>query len=145
MFLQRQLDARNCVIQANPAMDTRTGIYFETVLDDVFYAKIDTFCATLNINTTKELLESSCQLAVYKVRASQGCIERLPADLAEFKDRYLTQASHTLWTAEEKIHLYALRLMVGNRHQTARCFQLLNTPRDPSAAENMMRRIHLFD
>ena len=145
MFLQRQLDARNCVIEANPAMDTRSGIYFETNLDDIFYARFGPFCSTLNISTTKELLEGCCRLAVYKVRASQGCIERLPPELAEFKDRYLSQTPHSVWTAEEKIHLYALRLMVGNRNQAARCFQLLNTQRDPSAAENLMRRIRLFE
>ena len=126
-------------------MDTRTGPYFETILEDNFYAKFGPFCSALNITTSKEIIDGCSRIAVRKVRASQGCIDQLPPELAEFKSRYLSEAAHSTWTNEEKIHLYALRLMVQNRNQASLCFQLLNTQRDATAAENIMRRIRLFE
>ena len=136
---------RSAAVRPNPALNTREGRFFEPILDDAFYQTFFPFCNKMNIQPTMQTVELCSRIAVFKVRAMQGAVETLNADLAVFNDNFLSRPPHSAWSEEEKLHLFALRQLLQNRNQAALAFQVFGTPRDSTAAENFMRRAHVYD
>ena len=101
---------------------------------------MDRFCDKLALIPDAAVIRSCVQLAICKIRRLQGERENLPADLAAFNRDFLSQPNHSWWRTEEKIHLYALRILVSNRNQAAHAYQQLDTARDATSAENFIRR-----
>ena len=145
--MQRAELNRTSGVQLNSALQQQPGqIFFDPVLDFNFYQKLDIFSEKLHLIPDASVIRSCVRMAIFKVRRLQGALEILPAELTAFNQQFLSQPNHSHWTNEEVIHLYALRLLVSNRNQAAQAYHQLDTARDATSSENMIRRHpELFD
>ena len=98
------------------------------------------FCEKLNVIPDAALIGFCVNVGICKIRSIQGERTNLTGDLASFQREFLSEPNGSWWRPVEKIHLFALLLLVSNRHQAAIAYQQLNTARKLNSAENFIRR-----